>query len=51
MNLAGMAAALFPRSRRLCILALPLLIVIVQPAAAQEKPTSDFDCLIQPKCC
>jgi RND family efflux transporter MFP subunit len=49
MNLAGMAAALFPRSRRWRILALALVTAIVVPAAGQEKPTSDFDCLIQPK--
>src|SRR5258708_7642824 len=49
MSIARMATVFFPSPRRRRILALPLIIAIVSPAAGQESLPPDFACLIQPK--
>jgi RND family efflux transporter MFP subunit len=49
MNIMTIGSARFRLPREGRILALALVTALVVPAAAQERPTSDFDCLIQPK--
>jgi RND family efflux transporter MFP subunit len=49
MSITSICFPFFRLPREGCILALAVVTALVLPATAQERPTPDFDCLIQPK--